>query len=198
MKANPTPQLLSMLWPLARQISQELARADEGTPGTDVVMREGGQPEVIDSQGQAIPVSRLPAERMAAVNPAPHSRDIGRVRWLDPDNVERWTPVIAGALNGWTCELQPQDGAPKYLFFAFRSPADSNNFRVAVLRPNMDNQFGHRPHMIFTVVGGQRIPVICGPLGRAAADLEEARAHAVKWMIYHYLRAQGRSPRFSR
>jgi hypothetical protein len=135
---------------------------------------------------------------MAATNPAPHSRDIGDLHRLDPANVEHWTPTTAGLLNGWKFQLCPEPGAPAYVFFAFRSPQDSNNFRVFVIRPVMDAEFGHGPHMIATMVGGTRIPVICGPTGRAALSLAEARGHAAKWMVHHYLRAQGRDPGFSR
>ena len=234
-------------------ITQQLREQEQRTTGTDVVIRSGGQPELVDPQGSTTRLSRLPAERMAAgddhtgvielqpvtddagmvvwsdvsshdgrmigtasrgataqaplsrlpsvrmaaVNPAPHVGDVGELPRLDPDNVEQWTPATAGLLNGWKFRLRPEPGAPEYVFFAFRSPLDSNNFRVFVISPNVDDSFGHHAHMIATVVGAKRIPVICGPKGASATSLEEARLHAAKWMYYHYLRALGRDPRFS-
>ncbi|MFI6779284.1 hypothetical protein [Nocardia sp. NPDC050412] len=199
MTTNPTSQLppARMAGPDWAQITRQLRQAEVGAPGTDVMLRPGGQPELIDPYGQATQLSRLPAERMAAINQAPHSSDIGDLSRLDPDNVEQWTPTTAGLLNGWKFRLRPESGAPEYVFFAFRNPQDSNNFRVFVIEPNMDDQFGHGPHMIATVVGVDRIPVICGPTGRAAATLEEARLHAAKWMYHHYMRAHGHNPGFS-
>jgi hypothetical protein len=179
------------------EITRRLRDGENRMAGVDVIMRPGGQPELMTPRGSAAPLSRLPADRMAAINPAPHSSDIGALSRLDPDNLEQWTPATAGLLNGWKFRLRPEAAAREYVFFAFRSPQDSNNFRVFVIAPNMDDSSGHAPHMIATVVGATRIPVICGPSGEAAATLQQARLHAAKWMYYHYLRAQGRNPGFS-
>jgi hypothetical protein len=101
-------------------------------------------------------------------------------------------------LSGWTFRLTPPfAGQRLFVFFAFRSPSDGNAFRIAVLDPDMDIQYGHAPHMISVHVGGRPIPVICGPGGRPARDLAEVRTHAAKWMAYTSARMSGRNPGFS-
>ncbi len=181
------------------EIAQALRNAEEGRPGTaDVELRPGGQLVLTDYGKDAQPLSRLPQDRMAAANSGPAEEDVAVLRRLDPGNAESWTPVLTDLIAGWTFRLTPPfPGQAKFVFFAFRSPSDGNAFRIAVLQPDMDAEFGHAPHMIRAHVGGQEIPVICGPDGSPAAGLAEVRAHAAKWMAYTSARMAGRNPRFS-
>ena len=132
----------------------------------------------------------------APLGPSPPDVDI--LRRLDPGNTEHWTPVHTAHLSGWTFQLTPPfAGQRPFAFFAFRSPSEGNAFRIAVLEPDMDTEYGHAPHMIRVHVGGRPIPVICGPRGRPAGDVAEVRTHAAKWMAYTSARMSGRNPRFS-
>jgi hypothetical protein len=128
----------------------------------------------------------------------PSAADVEVLRRLDPGNAEDWTPVRTGRLTGWTFRLTPPfTGQRPFVFFAFRSPSDGNAFRIAVLDPDMDTEYGHAPHMVRIHVGGRPVPVICGPGGRPARDLAAVRAHAAKWMAYTSARIAGRNPGFS-
>jgi hypothetical protein len=179
-------------------IVRNLNNAEEGRRHDEVTMLPGGTLEVTKPGQASRPLSRLPQERMAGFNPGPSAADVNDVMAIDPDRVEHWTPQQTGLLNGWKFRLRPERGAPEYVFLAFRSPADGNLFRIFVVKPDVDSLYGHRPHMIKTVVGGQEIPVICGPDGRAARTLAEARTFAGKWMIYNYrLNTPGMVPGFS-
>ena len=181
------------------EIAQALRVAEEGKPGVaDVELRPGGQLVVTGRGKEAGTVSRLPQARMAAVNPGPSEADVALLRRLDPGNAEGWAPVLTDLVAGWTFRLAPPfPGQDTFVFFAFRSPSDGNAYRIAVLRPDMDAEFGHAPHMIRAHVGGRKIPVICGPGGLPAAGLAEVRAHAAKWMAYTSARMAGRNPGFS-
>jgi len=135
---------------------------------------------------------------MAAPQLGPAAADVEVLRRLDPGNAEDWTPVRTGHLSGWTFRLIPPfAGQRPFVFLAFRSPSDGNAFRIAVLEPDMDTEYGHAPHMIRVHVGGRPVPVICGPRGRPAAGLAEVRTHAAKWMAYTSARLAGRNPGFS-
>ncbi len=179
------------------EIVRNLRESEAGRGEQDVEMRPGGTLEVSTPEQTSRPLSQLPKERMAGLNAPPRSADIDEVKDIDPQNVEQWTPVQTGLLNGWKFRLRPEPGADEFVFLAFRSPQDSNLFRIFVVKPNVDRLYGHQPHMISTTVGGEHIPVICGPEGRAARTLADARVHAGKWMAYTYLRNKRRNPGFS-
>lgn len=181
------------------QIAQTLRKVEEGKSGdADVQLRPGGTLVITGHDNPPQPVSRLPQGRMAAVNPGPSQGDVEVLRRLDPGNVEGWTPVLTDLVAGWTFRLTPPiPGQSQFVFFAFRSPSDRNAYRTAVLEPDMDRAYGHTPHMIHANVGGQRIPVICGPAGEPASDLAAVRTHAAKWMAYTSARLAGRDPGFS-
>lgn len=180
------------------KIVQALRTAEEGRPGSaDVELRPGGQLVLTGRERESQPLSRLPRGRMAADH-APSTQDVDALRQLDPGNDEQWTPVLTGQISGWAFQMSPPfAGQPPFVFFAFRSPSDGNAYRVAVLEPDMDGEYGHRWHMIATYVGGQRIPVICGPSGKPARDLATVRVHAAKWMAYVSSLFAGRRPGFS-
>jgi hypothetical protein len=128
----------------------------------------------------------------------PSTADIEILRRLDPGNTEDWVAVLTGRIRGWTFRLtSPFPGQQPFSFFAFRSPSDGNAFRIAVLEPDMDSEYGHAWHMIRAYVGGRPIPVICGPGGGPARDLAEVRTHAAKWMAYTSARMSGHNPGFS-
>jgi len=179
-------------------IVRNLRAAEEGQANDDVNMRPGGTLEVVKPGDNPRPLSRLPEERMAGVNPAPTVDDAQVVMAIDPTRVERWEPVTTGLLNGWKFRLRPEPRADEFVFLAFRNPSDGNAFRLFVVKPDVDDLFGHRPHMISVPLGGQAIPVLCGPGGRAARTLEEARVFAGKWMLYNYRQSVlGVDPGFS-
>jgi hypothetical protein len=135
---------------------------------------------------------------VTAAHLGPSPADVEILRRLDPGNTEDWTPVRTEHLSGWTfCMTPPFAGQRPFVFFAFRSPSDGNAFRIAVLEPDMDTEYGHAPHMIIVHVGVRPIPVICGPGGRPARDLAEVRTHAAKWMAYTAARMSRRNPGFS-
>jgi hypothetical protein len=135
---------------------------------------------------------------MTAACVGPSSADIEILRRLDPANTEEWAPVHTQHVSGWTFKLTtPFAGHRPFIFFAFRCPSDGNAFRISVLDPDMDTEYGHAWHMIRAYVGGRPFPVICGPGGRPARDLAEVRTHAAKWMAYVSARMSGRNPGFS-
>jgi hypothetical protein len=135
---------------------------------------------------------------MAAAHLAPSPEDVEIVRRLDPGNTEDWAPVLTPHVSGWTFRLTtPFADQRPFVFFAFRCPSDGNAFRISVLDPDMDTEYGHAWHMIRAYIGGRPFPVICGPGGRPAMDLAEARTHAAKWMAYTSARMSGRNPGFS-
>jgi hypothetical protein len=167
-------------------IVKNLRAAEDGQPHAEVVLRPGGTLEVSRPGDSPRPLSRIPEERMAARNPEPVVSDAAEVIQIDPHREESWEPLRTGLLNGWKFRLRPEPGADDFVFFAFRNPSDANAYRLFVVKPDVDHMFGHGPHMIHVTVGGQEIPVLCGPAGRAARTLAEARAQAGKWMTYTY------------
>jgi hypothetical protein len=199
MSRIPSERMAAASWD---DIAQVLRSREEGKrSGTDVELRPGGELVLVfaEHNREAQPLSRLPQERMAAVTVGPSSADVEILRRLDPSNTESWTPTQTGLISGWIFRMTPPVRSQgQFVFLAFRSPSDGNAFRVAVLEPDMDTEFGHGPHMIRVTVGGERIPVICGPGGRAARDLAEVRTHAAKWMAYTSRRIARLDPGFSR
>jgi hypothetical protein len=181
------------------RIAQALRAAEGGRSGTaDVELRPGGQLVLVKPGQPPEPLSRLPRSRMAAGNRGPMASDVAFLRQLDPLNVEQWTPLLTDQISGWAFRMtSPFAGLPPFIFFAFRSPSDANAYRIALLDPDMDEAFGHNFHMIETYVGGQRVPVICGPQGKPARDLASVRVHAAKWMAYTSARMVGQNPQFS-
>ena len=133
----------------------------------------------------------------------PHPRitvaDVDVIRELDPFNQEAWEPVYTTALDGWRFRLQVRPDGFVFKFLAFRSPTESNQWRLSVLSPDMDGQLGHNSHIVIASVGGRSLPVLCVQAGAAPANnLEEVRAQAAKWAAYTQLRMDGRVPAFSR
>ena len=181
------------------EIVRALRAAEEGKPGaTEVQLRPGGQLVLTGRERDPQPLSRLPRSRMAAMDEGPSAGDVHALRQLDPANTEQWSPVVTSQISGWAFQMSPPlAGQPDFVFFAFRSPSDGNAYRVAVLEPDMDDEYGHLWHMIATHVGGRRIPVICGPSGKPAKDLATVRLHAAKWMTYVSAMLAGRAPGFS-
>jgi len=179
------------------EIIATLERHERGerTP-SDVSMLPGGALMLTTPTGDK-QQSTLPTGRMAAVTVGPTAAEARVLRSLDPDGVEDWQLVGNELMSGWAFRLQPQFESRRYEFFAFRSPSDANLYRVAVLWPNMDREYGHRPHIISRVVGGEEVKVICGPAGAPARDLTEARMHAAKWTAYTSALRTGRNPGFS-
>ncbi|GGX25346.1 hypothetical protein GCM10010297_53170 [Streptomyces malachitofuscus] len=182
-------------WNEVRSMIEDMERND----GPDVELVPGGGFVRSDSSGSSQEISRIPQERMAAINPGPSRADIDLLSRLDPHNVEKWQPVVTSFLTGWRFQMQPPcSGQLPFVFFAFRSPSDGNAFRITPIRPNLDNVISHKKHMYSVKVGGQSVSVLCGPGGRSAADVAEVRTHAAKWMAYTSLRMAGKKPRFSR
>jgi len=179
------------------EITKTLREAEEGRGGRDVVVSPGGGVTVV-APGSAPRTSRLPQCRMAAVKPLIRASDVDEIRYLDPHNVENWIPVHTDLLDGWKFRLQPKEGGYVFVFLAFRSPLDAGQWRLWVLRPDKDNCFGHKDHIVTTMVGTERIPVICGKPGAAPArTLAEARAMASKWAVYTQCLMLGQKPGFS-
>jgi len=166
----------------------------------DVVLGSQGRLTTIDEGGGVgKPISVLPQERMASLVPEPTLVEAEVVMKLDPERLEAWEPVKTSVLNGWRFQLTPLPGGQKFKFLAFRSPADGGLFRIWVISPDMDSPqfYGHKNHMVYVVLGGERIAVLCGPGGRAARDLATARAYADKWALYTALKMRGERPLFS-
>lgn len=181
-------------------IATTLRDNERGKTANDVDLLPGGHLVVTNAAGKPAGTrSRLPNEVMAAVNNSPSEADVALLRRLDPDNVEQWTPVVRTFVAGWTFRMTPSvANPPTFRFFTFRSPADGNHWRTALLEPNMDREYGHKPHMIKTIVGGVEIPILCGPLGAARQDLAAVRTDAAKWMVYTTRKIRGDRPMFSR
>lgn len=128
----------------------------------------------------------------------PAASDVELLRRLDPLRVEQWTPVGGDLIAGWAFRLEPPvPGQADFDFLAFRSPSEGNAYRIAVLDPDMDSEYGHSSHMMVTYIGRKRIPVICGPNGAPAETLADVRTHAAKWMAYTSRRLAGLNPGFS-
>lgn len=179
------------------QVAEELRAAEEGTQRRDVVMNPGGQMEVV-TDGIARPASRLPQQRMAG-KPYVTFADLDELKRLDTDNTEDWTPVYTASLDGWKFRLRPHPDGETFVFVTFRSPHESGKWRLWVLHPNMDDRFGHEPHMVNITLDGQVIPVICGAPGAAPANsLAEARTMAGKWAVYTQRKLLGQDPVFSK
>lgn len=143
-------------------------------------------------------ISKLPNERMAGAVPLPTSAEMAEVRGLDPQRAERWEPVQTSVLNGWRFQLEPYPGMV-FKFLAFRNPSDGNLFRIWVISPDRDDPRwqGHNNHMIKVTIGGERIAVLCGPGGRAAPSLTQARLFAAKWAVYTARVMRGEPVKFS-
>ncbi|MGE3288172.1 MAG: hypothetical protein AB7J32_19020 [Pseudonocardia sp.] len=202
----PPPVVLSAL-PRERMAAgdnwatiMETLRAQESgrrTP-TDIVVEPGGRLTQVSAERVEESFSKLPPERMAAVNVGPSSADAAEISALDPANVECWTPVWHEDFGGWTFEMTPPiHGQRRFKFLVFRSPSDGNALRISPLYPDLDSQYGHEPHMITARMGGEDVPVICGPAGRAARTFADARGDAAKWMVYTSYRMAGLRPPFS-
>lgn len=180
-------------------VAEQLRRKEQGLPSQDVVLRPGGAVELSRPGEETTPASRLPREVMAGMVPLPNLAEAREVMRSDPQRVEGWEPVTTSVLNGWKFRLQPIPGDQVFTFLAFRNPSDGNLFRIWVLNPNMDDPtwHGHKNHMVSVAVGGQRIPVLCGPSGQAAPDLSTARLHAGKWALYTLRMMRGEKTWFS-
>ena len=167
--------------------------------GLDIAINPGGR-LTVERSGQVRRTSVVPDERMAA---DPHPRitvaDVDVIRELDPFNQEAWEPVYTTALDGWRFRLQVRPDGFVFKFLAFRSPTESNRWRLSVLSPDMGGQWGHGPHIVTAWVDGREMPVLCGRPGAAPANnLEEVRAQAAKWAAYTQVRMDGCVPAFSR
>lgn len=179
------------------EVAKQLRAAEDGIPRSDVVMAPGGQMEVI-TEGTARPTSRLPQQRMAA-KPYITFSDVDEIRRTDVHNAENWSPVHTAVLDGWRFRLRPLPDGETFVFVAFRSPFESGKWRLWVLRPNMDNNLGHEPHVVTISLSGQEIPVVCGAPGAAPANsLAEARTMAGKWAVYTQRKLLGQDPAFSK
>ncbi len=180
-------------------VAEQLRRKEQGMPAQDVVLRLGGAVELSRPGEEPTQASRLPQEVMAATVPLPNLDEAYAVMQADPRRVEGWEPVTTSVLNGWKFRLQPIPGDQVFTFLAFRNPSDGNRFRIWPMNPNMDDPkwHGHRNHMISVTVGGQRIPVLCGPGGRATQDLATARLDAAKWALYTVRMMRGEKTWFS-
>lgn len=180
-------------------IAEQLRRKEQGLPSQDVVLRPGGAVELSRPGEQPTQASRLPQDVMAAGVPLPNLEEATEVMRQDPSRVEGWEPVTTSLLSGWKFRLQPISGDQVFVFLAFRNPSDGNLFRLWVLNPNMDDPkwLGHKDHMISISIGGEVIPVLCGPGGRAAPDLATARTYAAKWALYTLRVLRGEQPCFS-
>lgn len=116
------------------------------------------------------------------MNPEADQAEIAEIKRLDPDNVERWTRRQFGALRGMEFRFNARFPNPGYFrFLALKSPS---GWSVSPLHPNIDTRTGHDHHLVTRRIGGQEVPVICGPDGREATSLREAREFAVKWSVY--------------
>ena len=134
--------------------------------GLDIAINPGGR-LTVERSGQVRRTSVVPDERMAA---DPHPRitvaDVDVIRELDPFNQEAWEPVYTTALDGWRFRLQVRPDGFVFKFLAFRSPTESNRWRLSVLSPDMGGQWGHGPHIVTAWVGGREMPVLCGRPGQ--------------------------------
>lgn len=176
------------------EIAEYMRSLENGSKDGDIIMGPGGELTVLGPSTQSLgPRSRLPKERMAALKPTISIDDVEEIRRIDPHNVEGWTPVQSELLDGWRFSLQVVPSGYQFVFLAFRSPNDGGRWRIWVLRPNADEQFGHEPHMIATYLNGERIPVICGAGGRANCSLAEVRVNAGKWALYTQRRMWGQN-----
>lgn len=174
------------------EVARLMRSLENGDRSGDVVMGPGGTLTVTGpGASSTAPFSVLPTERMAAPAPTISMDDVAQIRRIDPYNVEGWTPVHNSVLDGWRFSLQVAPMGFRFVFLVFRSPNDGGFWRIWVLRPNADEQFGHEPHMIATYVNGERVPVICGAGGRAHPTLTEARVNAGKWALYTQRRMWG-------
>lgn len=165
---------------------------------TDVYINPGGY-LALGTEGASNPGSVVPSMRMAAsARPCVYPSDIEVIRRLDPTNLEAWRSVRTTVLDGWRFRLQVRPEGFVFEYLAFRSPTESNRWRLCVINPNVDDQWGHRSHIVTCTVNGWSLPVLCAQPGAAPArNLAEVRAQAAKWSAYTQDRIDGRAAAFS-
>lgn len=155
-------------------------------PGGEITLAAG--PEAASR-----PLSKVPEVRMASLT----MEQAIELQRLDPANDENWQPVSAGGVRGWKFRLKAPFQAGYFVFFAFRNPARGNGWDIAPIYPDVDGEYGHKPHLISTTLGGERLTILCGPAGRPLPDLSAVRGTAAKWMLYTSARMAGVDPGFS-
>jgi hypothetical protein len=179
------------------EIDQYFADEEGGkSTGMSLEARPGGEMVLIDkNRAGETQIGNAAQGRMAA-NPKATSDELRAIRNIDPTNIEQWTPKEFGSIRGLEFRFKSRLAQPGYFkFLVLKTGNDA--WRIAPLHPNMDDLFGHRHHMVSTNIGGENVPVICGPGGKAAASLKEARDFAYKWSTYIEGILSGRSPRHS-
>lgn len=130
------------------------------------------------------------------MNPEASTKEIAEIKRLDPENVEGWARREFGSIRGMEFRFAARFKNPGYFrFLAIKSPS---GWSVAPLHPNIDSRTGHTHHLVNRAIGGTVVPVICGPGGREAATLREARDFAVKWSVYIEGMLNNIRPRHSR
>jgi hypothetical protein len=180
------------------EIDQYFADEEGGrSTGMSLEARPGGEMVLVDkNRAGETQIGNAAQGRMAAANPKATLEELRVIRVLDPTNIEQWTPREFGSIRGLEFRFRSRLPEPGYFkFLVLKTGSDA--WRIAPLHPNMDDLFGHRHHMVSASIGGESVPVICGPGGRAASSLKEARDFAYKWSTYIEGILSGRSPRHS-
>lgn len=154
----------------------------------EVVVRPGGELDLVPRGHAPTELSRVTKDRMAAGRRA---ADDAEIRRLDPAGREGWRWIDDPVLPGYTFVMRPI--ATAFSFFAFRWT--SGRWYVSPLVPAFDTLIGHESHVINLDVGGDRVPIIC----KAANEFDhrnllEVRGTAGKFATYHSFREAGYTP----
>ena len=149
--------------------------------GMVVEARPGGELVLVDKQAASeTAIGHAAQGRMAAINPTATKEEIAAIKKIDPDNVENWTPVDIESIHGLQFRFHSRLQNPGYFTFLALKIGD-REWRIAPIHPDIEDLMGHPHHMVECSIGGHKIPVICGPGGRPATSLREARDFAYKW-----------------
>jgi hypothetical protein len=180
------------------EIDRYFADEEGGRPtGMSLEARPGGEMVLVDkNRAGETQIGNTAQGRMAAANPRATPDELRTLRSIDPTNIENWVPREFGSIRGLEFRFSSRLAKPGYFKFLVLKTGN-DTWRIAPLHPNMDDLFGHRHHMVSATIGGELVPVICGPGGRAATSLKEARDFAYKWSTYIEGILSGRSPRHS-
>lgn len=166
-----------------------IADAERGEASdVEVAVKPGGQMEVVRAGSTHQPLSTVPREILAAGDRA-SVVDLAEALTHDPQDVEGWRFVDDPKIPGLRFHLAP--AGRRFVFFCVRSPLHGGRWLLTVLAPNLDQLMGHEHHMITKQVGGERIPVVCGPGDSTYSSLAVVRGVATKFALYHTLRVHG-------
>ena len=167
----------------------EAERAGADVPAIGV--KPGGEMVFLDQSQSQPQLSTVPRERLAAGRAS--RADLAEARREDPHDVERWRFIDDPNIPGLRFTMT--GSGHRFDFFCVRSPAHGGRWLLTLLAPDLDDRIGHEYHMVTVSIGGETIPVVCGPGGQSVyASLSEVRGVATRVAHFHTARLSGYVP----